>query len=146
MASAALDAFAGESGSRLTLRILLAVAALAELVDSASSLPALFMDHSQIPGPGLGGTVFLTTIGLKPVLAFAAIGAALMNWRRVAVCGLAGVGICTWFNWLPSVVSYGLELPRNVASLQVFADTELVLPIALIAIFLALCTARLDWA
>src|SRR5204863_4521907 len=106
---------AGDSTSRLTMRILLAIAALAELVDSASSVPALFMDHSQIPGPGVGGVIFLTTIGLKPVLAFLAIGGALMNWRRLAVCGLAGIGICTWFNYLPSVVSYGLDPPRNAA-------------------------------
>src|SRR5437868_3624693 len=114
MPSNAVDVFAGESGSRLTLRILLVIAAVAELVDSASSVPALFMDHSQIPGPGLGGAVILTTIALKPLLAFVCIGGVLMNWPRVAVCGLAGVGICTWFNYLPSVMLHGLDLQLNI--------------------------------
>jgi hypothetical protein len=146
MAASTFGAIAGESGSRLTLRILLGLAALAELVESASSVPALFMDHSQIPGPGLGGTVFLITIGLTPLLAFACIGGVLMNWPRVSVCGLAGVGICTWFNYLPSVVLHGLELPLNLAGVQMLANTELVLPIALIAIFLVLCTAWVNLA
>jgi hypothetical protein len=140
------DAFAPDPASPLSLRLLLLLTALAELVDSASSVPALFMDHSRIPGPSLGGAIILTAIALKPPLAVAAIGGALIKRMRLAVCALAGVSICTWFNYLPSVASYGLDLRYNWSNLQTFADAELVLPIALAAIFLALRTGRLNWA
>jgi hypothetical protein len=140
------DGFVSDPASPLSLRLLLIVAALAELVDSASSLPLLFMDHTQIPGPGLGGVLILTTIALKPPLAIAAIGGALIKRMRFAVCALAAIGVCTWLFYLPSMKLSDLASPFSWAGLQFLADTQLVLPIALAAIALTLRTAWLNLA
>jgi hypothetical protein len=140
------DGFVSDPVSPLSLRLLLIVAALAELVDSASSLPALFMDHSQIPGPGIGGALILTTIALKPPLAIAAIGGALIKRMRFAVCALAAIGVCTWLYFLPSMTLSDLDDGFSWTGLQVLADTELVLPIAIGAIVLALRTTWLNLA
>src|SRR5215470_15096177 len=141
------DGFVSDPASPLSLRLLLIVAALAELVDSASSLPALFMDHSQIPGPGIAGALMLTTIALKPPLAIAAIAGALIKRMRFAVCALAAIGICTWLYFLPSMKLSDLDgVGSSWTGLQVLADTELVLPIAIGAIVLALRTAWLNLA
>jgi hypothetical protein len=146
MATIATDAFSGERGSQLTLRVLVTLAALAELVESAAHVPALFMDHAQIPGPGLGGAATLTAIALKPLLSITAIGCALTNWQRAATCALAGVGICTWLNDLPALLSHGLDVSLGFASLQLLTDAGLVLPVAIAAIWLALRTNRLGLA
>lgn len=140
------DGFVSDPASPLSLRLLLIVAALAELVDSASSLPVLFMDHTQIPGPGLGGVLILAAIALKPPLAIAAIGAALIKRMRFAACALAAIGICTWLFYLPSMKLSDLAVPISWTGLQFLADTQLVLPIALAAIVLALRTAWLNLA
>jgi hypothetical protein len=140
------DGFVSDPASPLSLRLLLIVAALAELVDSASSLPALLMDHSQIPGPGITGAILLITIALKPPLAIAAIGCALIKRMRLAVCALAAIGICTWLFYLPSMTLTGLGAPFNWMGLQVLADTQLMLPIAVAAIALVLFTTRLKLA
>ena len=125
---------------------MLIVAALAELVDSAASLPVLFMDHSQIPGPGIGGALILATIALKPPLAIAAIGGALIKRMRFAVCALAAIGVCTWLFYLPSTKLSDLGISFSWAGVQFLADTQLVLPIAIAAIVLALRTAWLNLA
>jgi hypothetical protein len=140
------DGFVSDPASPLSLRLLLIVAALAELVDSASSLPVLFLDHSQIPGPGIGGVLMLATIALKPPLAIAAIGGALIKRMRIAVCALAAVGVCTWLYYLPSMRLSDLAAPFNSTGLLFLADTQLVLPIAIAAIVLALRTAWLNLA
>jgi len=140
------DGFVSDPASPLLLRLLLIVAALAELVDSASSLPVLFMDHTQIPGPGLGGAIILTAIALKPPLAIAAIGSAMIKRMRLAVCALAATGLCTWLFYLPSMKLSDLAVPFNWAGLQFLADSELVLPIAIAAVALALFSARLSLA
>jgi hypothetical protein len=140
------DGFVSDPASPLSLRLLLIVAALAELVDSASSLPTLIIDHSQIPGPGIGGAIILASITLKPPLAIAAIGSALIKRMRLAVCALALTGICSWLFYLPSMTLTDLGAPFNWTSLLFLADTQLVLPIAVTAIVLALFTARLNLA
>src|SRR5262249_59786564 len=133
--------------SPLSLRLLLIVVALAELVDSASSLPVLFIDHSRIPGPGIGGAIVLATIALKPPLAIAAIGGALIKRMRFAVCALAAIGICNWLYFAPSMKLSDFDgLGFNWASVQFLADTQLVLPFSVAAIVLALRTSRLSLA
>ncbi len=138
------DGFVSDPASPLSLRLLLIVAALAELVDSASSLPVLFMDHSQIPGPGIGGALILTTIVLKPPLAIAAIGGALINRMRFAVCALALIGICSWLFYLPSMTFTDLNIHFSGASLLLLANTGLILPVSIAAIVLALATERIN--
>jgi hypothetical protein len=140
------DGFVSDPASPLSLRLLLIVAALAELVDSASSLPTLIIDHSQIPGPGIGSAIILASIALKPPLAIAAIGSALIKRMRLAVCALALTGICTWLFYLPAMTLTDLGVPFNWTSLLFFANTELVLPIAVVSVVLALFTARLNLA
>lgn len=141
------DGFVSDATSPLSLRLLLIVAALAELVDSAAaSLPALFMDHSQIPAPGVTGAIILTGIALQPPLAIAAIGSALIKRMRLAGCALAAIGICTWLIYLPSMTLKDLAVPFDWTGALFLARTELVLPIALTAIALALFTARLKLA
>jgi hypothetical protein len=140
------DGFVSDPASPLSLRLLLIVAALAELVDSASSLPLLFMDHSTIPAPGIGGVITLIAIALKPPLAIAAIGGALIKRMRFAVCALAAIGVCSWLFYLPSMKLSDLAVPFNWAGALFLADTQLVLPIALAAIVLALVTARKNLA
>ena len=140
------DGFVSDATSPLSLRLLLIVAALAELVDSASSLPVLFMDHAEIPAPGIGGALILATIVLKPPLAIAAIGSALIKRMRFAVCALAGIGICSWLFYLPSMKLADLSVPFSWAGVLFLADTELVLPIAVTAIVLALATTGLNLA
>src|SRR5690242_7687999 len=109
MAMIATDAFAAERGSQPAVRVLLTLAALAELVDSASSVTTLFLDHSQFAGPGLVTVAGLTAIALKPLLSITAIGCALTGWLRVGTCALAGICLCTWFSDLPSVLSNGVD-------------------------------------
>jgi hypothetical protein len=140
------DGFVSDPASPLSLRLLLIVAALAELVDSASGWLGLFMNHEQIPGPGLGGAIILTVIALKPPLAIAAIGSALIKRMRLAVCALAAIGLCTWLFYLPSMKLADLSVPFSGTGLLFLADTELVLPIAVAAGALALFTARLNLA
>ena len=140
------DGFVSDPASPLSLRLLLIVAALAELVNSAASLPVLVMDHSQIPGPGIGGVIILITIALKPPLAIAAISGALIKRMRFAVCALAGIGICSWLFYLPSMKLADLNIGFSFTEALFLADTELVLPISLAAIALALFTRRLSLA
>jgi hypothetical protein len=64
---------------RLGLRIALIIAALLESFDALSSVPTLFGDMSEIPGPGFGGFLIKAHIASHPVLAlavlvFAAVG------------------------------------------------------------------------
>ena len=140
------DGFVSDPASPLSLRLLLIVAALAELVDSASSVPALFMDHTDIPGPGIAGAIVLTAIALKPPLAIAAIGGALIKRMRFAVCALSSIGICSWLFYLPSMKLSDFSAPFSGAGVLLLADTELVLPVSIAAIVLALATTRLNLA
>jgi hypothetical protein len=140
------DGFVSDPAAPLSLRLLLIVAALAELVDSAAALPALFMDHTQIPGPGIAGAIVLASIALKPLLAIAAIGGALIKRMGLAVCALAAIGICTWLSYLPSMTLTDLGDPINWTGRLFPADTELVLPIAVSAVAVMLFTARLNLA
>lgn len=140
------DGFVSDAESPLSLRLLLIVAALAELVDSASSLPVLFMDRTDIPDPGLGGTLIVLTIALKPPLAIAAISGALIKRMRFAVCALASIGICSWLFYLPSMKLSDFSAPFSGAGLLFLANTELVLPVSIAAIVLALATTRLNFA
>jgi hypothetical protein len=140
------DGFVSDPAAPLSLRLLLLVAALAELVDSASGWLGLFMNHERIPSPGITGAVILASIALKPPLALAAIGGALAKRMRLAACALAATGICTWLLYLPSMMLTDLGAPFNGTGLLFLADTELVLPIAIAAVALILFTARLNLA
>ena len=65
---------------------------------------------------------------------------------RFAVCALAAIGVCTWLYFLPSMTLSDLDDGFSWTGLQVLADTELVLPITIGAIVLALRTTWLNLA
>lgn len=132
--------------SPLFLQIPLFLAATLELWDASSSLPVLYMDHALIPGPGAGGAVILATIVLAPLCALASIIFAAIGRLRPAITALACVGVCTWFSYLPSFVRHGTDVNFTPVGLQILFDTQLVLPIALAAIWLAVQTDRIGLA
>jgi hypothetical protein len=94
---------------RLGLRVVLIIAALLESFDALSSVPTLFGDMSEIPGPGLGGFLIKAHIATHPVLALAVLAFAVVGRVRYAIIALAAIVFMTWLNYMPSVVLHGLE-------------------------------------
>jgi hypothetical protein len=94
---------------RLGLRIVLIIAALLEAFDALSSVPTLFGDMSEIPGPGFGGFLIKAHIASHPVLALAVLVFAAVGRVRYAIIALAAIVFMTWLNYMPSVVLHGLE-------------------------------------
>jgi hypothetical protein len=93
----------------LGLRAVLMTAALLEGFDAASSLPTLFGDMSEIPGPGLGGFLIKAHIATHAPLALAALVFTAIGRVRYAIIALAAIVFMTWLNFMPSVVVHGLE-------------------------------------
>jgi hypothetical protein len=102
---------------RLGLRIVLIIAALLEGVDALSSVPTLFGDMSDIPGPGFGGCLIKAHIATHPVLALAVLVFAAVGRVRYAIIALAAIVFMTWLNYMPSVVLHGLEF-RGVGAFE----------------------------
>ena len=93
----------------LGLRAVLIIAALLEGFDAASSVPTLFGDMSEIPGPGFGGFLIKAHIATHAPLALAVLVFAIIGRVRYAIIALAAVVFMTWLNYMPSVVLHGLE-------------------------------------
>jgi hypothetical protein len=92
----------------LALRVVLIIAAVLEAFDALSSVPTLFGDMSEIPGPGIGG--FLKAhIATHLPLALAALAFAATGRVRTAIIALGAVVAMTWLNTMPSVVLHELE-------------------------------------
>jgi hypothetical protein len=91
------------------LRVVLIIAAVLEAFDALSSLPTLFGDMSEIPGPGIGGVLIKAHIAAHLPLALAALLFAATGRARTAIIALGAVVAMTWLNYLPSVVLHGLE-------------------------------------
>jgi hypothetical protein len=102
---------------RLGLRVVLVIAALLEAFDALSSVPTLFGDMSEIPGPGFGGFLIKAHIATHPVLALAALVFAAIGRVRHAIIALAAIVFMTWLNYMPSVVLHGLEF-RGVGAFE----------------------------
>jgi hypothetical protein len=94
---------------RLGLRIVLIIAALLEGFDALSSVPTLFGDMSEIPGPGFGGFLIKAHIATHPLLALAVLAFAAIGRVRYAIIALAAIVFMTWLNYMPAVVLHGLE-------------------------------------
>jgi hypothetical protein len=94
---------------RLGLRVVLTIAALLEAFDALSSVPTLFGDMSEIPGPGFGGFLIKAHIASHPVLALAVLVFAGAGRVGYAIIALAAIVFMTWLNYMPSVVIHGLE-------------------------------------
>jgi hypothetical protein len=69
----AADAAPVPAPRHLALRVVLIVAALLEAFDALSSVPTLFGDMSEIPGPGLGGFLIKAHIATHLPLSLAAL-------------------------------------------------------------------------
>jgi len=93
----------------LGLRVALIIAALLEGFDAASSVPTLFGDMSEIPGPGFGGFLIKAHIATHAPLALAVLVYAAIGRVRYAIIALAAIVFMTWLNYMPSVVQHGLE-------------------------------------
>ena len=94
----------------LGLRTVLILAALLEGVDAASSLPTLFGDMSEIPGPGFGGFLIKARIAAQAPLTLAVLVFAAIGRVRYAIIALAAIAFMTWLGFMPSVVRHGLDL------------------------------------
>jgi hypothetical protein len=94
----------------LGLRTVLIIAALLEGFDAASSVPTLFGDMSEIPGPGFGGFLIKARIATHAPLALAVLVFAVIGRVRYAIIALAVIAFMTWLSFMPSVVRHGLEL------------------------------------
>lgn len=93
----------------LGLRTVLIIAGLLEGFDALSSLPTLFGDMSEIPGPGFGGFLIKAHIATHAPLALAVLVFAVIGRVRYAIIALAAIALMTWLNYMPSVVLHGLE-------------------------------------
>jgi hypothetical protein len=102
---------------RLGPRIVLIIAGLLEAFDALSSVPTLFGDMSEIPGPGVGGFLIKAHIATHPLLALAVLVFAAIGRVRYAIIALAAIVFMTWLNYMPSVVPHGLEF-RGVGAFE----------------------------
>lgn len=99
------------------LRTVLIIAALLEGFDALSSVPTLFGDISEIPGPGFGGFLIKAHIATHPPLALAVLVFAVIGRVRHAIIALAAIVFMTWLNYMPSVVLHGLEF-RGIGAFE----------------------------
>jgi len=130
----------------LGLRIVLIIAAVLEAFDALSSVPTLFGDMSEIPGPGLGGFLIKAHIATHLPLALAAQVLAAIGRVRYAIIALGAVVAMTWLNYMPSVVLHGLEFSSGFATLQTTAQIIAFPLMAACAIALAARNQRLGLA
>jgi hypothetical protein len=93
----------------LGLYLLLILMAAIEAFDGLSHAPILFGDMSEIPGPGVGGTIIKAYIASHPLLAVAALVFATIGRLRYAIMALGALVLMTWLNYTPSVVRHGLD-------------------------------------
>ena len=86
------------------LSALLIIAAFGHVMLSLTSLPVLFGDWNEAPGPGLGGKITLLKIALEPVLGLLAAYFLIAAKLRSAVFMFAAIYALTWASFLPSVI------------------------------------------
>ncbi len=104
------------------LRAVLIIAALFEAFQALPSVPILFGDLSEIPGPGFGGFLIKAHIAAHAPLALTALGFAAVGNLRYAIIALGAVVMMTWLNYMPSVVRDGLGFGSYYSTLQGMAQ------------------------
>lgn len=105
----------------LGLYLLLILMAAIEAFDGLSHLPTLFGDMSEIAGPGLGGAIIKADIAVHPLLALSALACATAGRLSYAIIALGSLILMNWLNYMPSVVTHGLDLdPFSVAQMVGF--------------------------
>jgi hypothetical protein len=117
-----------------------------EAFDALSSVPTLFGDMSEIPGPGIGGFLIKAHIATHLPLSLAALVFATIGRVRYAIIALGAVVAMTWLNYMPSVVLHGLEFNSGFAALQTTAQIIAFRLMAACAIALAARARRLGLA
>jgi hypothetical protein len=126
---------------------LLLIAATVEFLGGLAALPILAGDLNEIPGPGVGGTIIIATIILRPIAAAVALYAALRGNLTAALFAMAVVILLNWAAYLPSVQMSGVELDGGAVNIL---STFLILilpPILAVAVSgLALLDRRLTLA
>jgi hypothetical protein len=127
------------------LYIFLIIIAVIEAFDGLASVPILFGDTSDIPGPGVGGAIIKAHIASHPVLALAALALAAIGKVRHAIIALGALVIMTWLNYMPSVVLHGFDLD-GVSAFQTPAQIVAFPLMAACAIALAARNQRLGLA
>jgi len=129
----------------LGIYILLIIIAVIETFDGLSSVPILFGDMSEIPGPGIGGAIVKAYVAIHPVLAPAALVLAAVGHVRHAIMVLGALMLATWLNYMPSVVRHGLDF-GGVATFETLAQIIAFPLMAACAIALAARNQRLALA
>ena len=100
---------------------------------------------SDIPGPGVGGTLIKAHIAGHPVLALTALMCAAVGNVRYAIIALGALMVMTWLNYMPSVVMHGLDF-GGIATFQTLAQIIAFPLMAACAIALAARDQRLGLA
>lgn len=130
----------------LGLRTMLIFVAAFEAFDGLSSMPILFGDMSEIPGPGVVGAIIKAHIAVHAPLALAALLFAAIGRVRYAIMALGAVVIMTWLNYMPSVVLHGFDLGGANAAMQTIAQIVAFPLLAACAIAYAARNQRLGLA
>lgn len=134
------------------LRMLLIISAIIELASGLRDLPILLGDTSQIPGPGLGGTIIKTKIALHPLVAAVALFCAVTGRLGGAVIAMAVLALLTWANYLPSIALHGTDAGDGTKGIltafqiilvPLFAATVIALAVQRKHLTLATCLAIL---
>jgi hypothetical protein len=108
------------SSPGLWVWIVLLLAGAFELWDALTSVPLLFGNLSEIPGPGLGGALMTAKIALRPVFAAGVILASLLAATRTAIVLMAAIAVIGFVAEMPSLAQHGLELGRGSWSYDLF--------------------------
>jgi hypothetical protein len=95
-------------------RLLLLIAATIELLGGLGSLPILFGDLNEVPGPGLDGQIIIAGIVLQPLLAFAALYFTIRGKIAYALVAMAFIILMSWLSFVPSIRLHGLDLRSNL--------------------------------
>jgi hypothetical protein len=91
--------------------LLIRVVAALQLIGSLSSVPILFGDMSDIPGPGWGGWAVTAEIALVPVFAVLALVLSLRGRLGAAILSLAAIVALGWLSYLPSHINHWADFP-----------------------------------
>ncbi|MTD95832.1 hypothetical protein GIW81_15945 [Hyphomicrobium sp. xq] len=116
-------------------RLLLLIAAMIEFLGGLGSLPILFGDLNEVPGPGLDGQIILAGIVLKPLLALAALFFTVRGKIPYALVAMAFIILMAWLSYVPSVRLHGLDLSQGDAFTTTMLGWELIVaPVLALAV------------
>jgi hypothetical protein len=129
-------------------RLVLLIAAAIKLFGGLSSLPILFGDLSQVPGPGLGGAIIIAEIVLQPILALAALFFTIRGKIPYALIAMAFIILMNWLSYVPSLQLHGVNFGDGdpITGALLFAKIVLAPLLSLVVAGLALMEKHLTLA